>query len=109
MSCPFAGLATRYTVENARVSVRICGAVPYERDSDPDDLPLPTVCFSKAAWESCPHYIRLTARKEIARQLGMVVDDDAGAAEEEVSPAVFEAPDGTVQPERRHPATHEAG
>src|SRR5947209_6540440 len=107
MSCPFAGLATRYTVENARVSVRICGAVPYERDSDPDDLPLPTVCFSKGAWESCPHYIRLTGRKEVARQLGLTVDE--AAAVEAVSPAVFEAPDGTVQPERRHPTANGAG
>ncbi|HMA32858.1 MAG TPA: hypothetical protein VKY74_00150 [Chloroflexia bacterium] len=94
MSCPFAGLATRYTVNDERVSVRICGALPYERDSDPDDLPLPSVCFSNAAWQTCPHYLRLTQRKEIARQLGLVPAGtqellDADAAGEAALPAEF--------------------
>src|SRR5690242_10978476 len=71
MSCPFAGLATRYTMRDERVSVRICGAVPYERDSDPEDLPLPSVCFSHAAWESCAHYLRLTQCREVARRMGL--------------------------------------
>ena len=71
MSCPFAGLATRYTVKDERVSVRICVAVPYERDSDPEDLPLPSVCFSQGAWQSCAHYLRLTQRREVARRLGL--------------------------------------
>ena len=69
MSCPFAGLATRYTIHDERVSVRICSAVPYERDSDPEDLPLPSVCFSQVAWQSCPHYLRLTQRKEVALEI----------------------------------------
>jgi hypothetical protein len=75
MSCPFAGLATRYTLKDERVSVRICGAVPYERASDPEDLPLPSVCFSQAAWQSCPHYLRLIQRKEVAQRLGLVPAD----------------------------------
>ena len=80
MSCPFAGLATRYTLKDERVSVRICGAVPYERASDPDDLPLPSVCFSQAAWQSCPHYLRLIQRKEVAQRLGLVPPDGDTAA-----------------------------
>jgi len=66
-------LATRYTDKDEQVSVRICGAVPYERDADPDDLPLPSVCFSERAWQSCPHYLRLTQRAEIAAMLGLPV------------------------------------
>src|SRR3954452_290643 len=81
MSCPFAGLATRYTLKDERVSVRICGAVPYERASDPEDLPLPSVCFSQAAWQSCPHYLRLIQRKEVAQRLGLMpFDGDTEAA-----------------------------
>lgn len=116
MSCPFAGLATRYTVDDTRVSVRICSAVPYERDSDPDDLPLPTVCFSMAAWQSCAHYIRLTGRKEIAQRLGLVGAADPAAAGDgdgdgEVLPAVFDLDAGRVRSsERRHiPARNGAG
>jgi hypothetical protein len=75
MSCPFAGLATRYTLKDERVSVRICGAVPYERTSDPEDLPLPSVCFSQAAWQSCPHYLRLIQRKEVAERMGLLPAD----------------------------------
>lgn len=97
MSCPFAGLATRFTMNDERVSVRICGAVPYERDSDPDDLPLPSVCFSQAAWQSCPHYLRLTQRKEIARRLGLAPSDESAPtsperpADDEIP--VFEPPE----------------
>ncbi len=109
MSCPFAGLATRYTVDDARVSVRICSAVPYERDSDPDDLPLPTVCFSMAAWQSCAHYIRLTGRKEVAQQLGLVAADDAPAGAGDgvgaLLPAVFAVSDGARRPNRRRSPT----
>ena len=116
MSCPFAGLATRYTIDDTRVSVRICSAVPFERDSDPDDLPLPTVCFSMAAWQSCAHYIRLTGRKEVARRLGLVeaasaaADGDANDAGE-VLPAVFDLNADRVQSSerRRTPAHNGAG
>ena len=34
------------------MTVRICGAVPYERNEDPDDLPLPSVCFSESLYKS---------------------------------------------------------
>src|SRR5690242_21831350 len=81
MSCPFAGLATRYTLKDERVSVRICGAVPYERASDPEDLPLPSVCFSQAAWQSCPHYLRLTQRKEVAERLALLARAEADGVE----------------------------
>ncbi|MDQ2806161.1 MAG: hypothetical protein M3Z04_04465 [Chloroflexota bacterium] len=113
MSCPFAGLATRYTIDDTRVSVRICSAVPYERDSDPDDLPLPTVCFSMAAWQSCAHYIRLTGRKEIAQRLGLVEAEDPAADGDgagELLPAVFDVSAGRVRSERRRtPARNGAG
>lgn len=100
MSCPFAGLATRYTEHNERVSVRVCGAVPYERDADPDDLPLPSVCFSVAAWQSCPHYLRLIQRKEIAQKLGLLPPDapaEAAAADEYGADA-FEFREGDAGP-----------
>jgi len=89
MSCPFAGLATRYTLRDERVSVRICGAVPYERDSDPEDLPLPSVCFSHAAWESCAHYLRLTQRREVARRLGLPLRDGSVPDEEDLAAEVI--------------------
>jgi hypothetical protein len=101
MSCPFAGLATRYTEHDERVSVRVCGAVPYERDADPDDLPLPSVCFSMAAWQSCPHYLRLIQRKEIAQQLGLLPPDppaELGAGADEYGAAAFEFREGDVGP-----------
>src|SRR2546430_2123820 len=69
MSCPFVGLATRYTTAGERVTVRICGALPYERDDDPQELPPPTVCFSVADWQQCYHYITMSKRKEIAHRL----------------------------------------
>jgi len=96
MSCPFAGLATRYTEHNERVSVRVCGAVPYERDADPDDLPLPSVCFSVAAWQSCPHYLRLIQRKEIAQKLGLLPPDASAesAADDEYGADAFEFREG---------------
>ncbi len=115
MSCPFAGLATRYTIDDTRVSVRICSAVPYERDSDPDDLPLPTVCFSMAAWQSCAHYIRLTGRKEVAVRLGLVESDGPPAAGDgngagELRPAVFDLSAGRARPDRRRtPARNGTG
>jgi hypothetical protein len=68
-------------LKDERVSVRICGAVPYERASDPEDLPLPSVCFSQAAWQSCPHYLRLIQRKEVAQRLGLVPPDGDTAAD----------------------------
>jgi hypothetical protein len=71
MSCPFAGLATRYTANGERVTVRICVAVPYERNEDPDDLPLPSVCFSDSAYKQCYHYRTMIKRKEIAQRLGV--------------------------------------
>jgi hypothetical protein len=55
------------------VTVRICGAVPYERNEDPDDLPLPSVCFSESLYQECYHYRTMIKRKEIAAQLGLVV------------------------------------
>ncbi|HUS14535.1 MAG TPA: hypothetical protein VM536_05895 [Chloroflexia bacterium] len=109
MSCPFAGLATRYTVNDERVSVRICSAVPYERESDAEDLPLPSVCFSRTAWQSCPHYLRLTQRKEIAEKLGLVAVDpsialtNTGAADGAIP--IFEFVEGPERPDRRRPAT----
>src|SRR3954469_25727931 len=103
MSCPFAGLATRYTLKDERVSVRICAAVPYERASDPEDLPLPSVCFSQAAWQSCPHYLRLIQRKEVAQRLGLQPADegppDPDAPEAEIP--IFEAPDWPAPHERQ--------
>ena len=103
MSCPFAGLATRYTMRDERVSVRICGAVPYERDADPEDLPLPSVCFSHAAWESCAHYLRLTQRREVARRLGLPiragsVPDEEDLAAEVLTP-MFEFPELPPEPD----------
>jgi len=115
MSCPFAGLATRYTIDDTRVSVRICSAVPYERDSDPDDLPLPTVCFSMAAWQSCAHYIRLTGRKEIAQRLGLVEDAGsaavgAGNGADSLLSAVSDVIGGRARPDRRRtPARNGTG
>jgi hypothetical protein len=104
MSCPFAGLATRYTEHNERVSVRVCAAVPYERDADPDDLPLPSVCFSTAAWQSCPHYLRLIQRKEIAQQLGLLPPDpvaESAAGPGEYGADAFEFRESDEGPERR--------
>ena len=66
MSCPFVGLATRYTAGGDRLTVRICAAVPYERGDDIGDLPLPSVCFSSTAYQHCYHYRTLIKRKEIA-------------------------------------------
>jgi len=106
MSCPFAGLATRYTIDDTRVSVRICSAVPYERDSDPDDLPLPTVCFSMAAWQSCAHYIRLTGRKEIAQRLGLAeADSPAATGADSLLSAVSDVSGGRARPDRRRTPT----
>ncbi len=96
MGCPFVGIATRYTVSDELVSVRICSAVPYERDSDPEDLPLPSVCFSRQAWQSCPHYLRLTQRREIARMLGL-----PGAPDEVPGDAGSEGGEGLPAFERR--------
>ncbi len=67
MSCPFVGIATRTTVESVQVSIRICGAVPYERDNDPDDLPAPTVCFSEREFEGCYHYQTMMKRRAFSR------------------------------------------
>ena len=73
MGCPFAGRATRYAASGERMTVRICAAVPYERNEDPEDLPLPSVCFSDNLYEGCYHYRTMLRRKEIAARLGLVV------------------------------------
>jgi hypothetical protein len=73
MGCPFAGRATRYAASGERLTVRICSAVPYERTEDPEDLPLPSVCFSEAAYKECYHYQTILRRKEIAARLGLIV------------------------------------
>ncbi len=67
MGCPFVGVATRTTVHGERVSVRICGAIPYERDDDPDDLAPPSVCFSASDWQGCYHYQTMMKRKAFSR------------------------------------------
>jgi hypothetical protein len=72
MSCPFAGRATRHTARGERVTVRVCAAVVYERDQDPSDLPLPSVCFSDAAFQQCYHFRTMIQRKEIAQRLGLI-------------------------------------
>src|SRR5438067_1600933 len=71
MGCPFAGRATRVTANGERVTVRVCAAMVYERDEDPNDLPLPAVCFSETAWRDCHHYRRVIQRKEIAAWVGL--------------------------------------
>jgi hypothetical protein len=73
MGCPFAGRATRHAASGERVTVRICSAVPYERDDDPPDLPLPSVCFSEGLFHDCYHYRTMLKRKEISARLGLVV------------------------------------
>jgi len=55
------------------MTVRICAAVPYERNEDPDDLPLPSVCFSESSYHECYHYRTMLKRKEIAARLGLVI------------------------------------
>lgn len=72
MSCPFAGRATRHSGRGERVTVRVCAAVVYERDQDPSDLPLPSVCFSDAAFKQCYHFRTMIQRKEIAMRLGLI-------------------------------------
>jgi hypothetical protein len=94
MGCPFAGRATRYGATGGRLSVRICGAVPYERSEDPDDLPLPSVCFSESLYQECYHYRTMIKRKEIAARLGLVVPLA-------VAPAMAELPVDSVGVERR--------
>ena len=74
--------------------------MPYERDADPDDLPLPSVCFSVAAWQSCPHYLRLIQRKEIAQKLGLLPPDAPAesAAADEYGADAFEFREGDAGP-----------
>ncbi len=76
MGCPFVGVATRTTVQGERVSIRICGALPYERDEDPEDLAPPSVCFSDSEWLGCYHYQIMMKRKAFSRP--PMVDAEGG-------------------------------
>ncbi len=64
MSCPFVAKAIMTDKAGLQQVVRLCMAIPRERDNDPDDMPPPSVCFSEKDFLDCYHYKVMIQRGE---------------------------------------------
>lgn len=101
MSCPFVAKAVVKGKDESTTTIRLCMAMPRERDNDPEDLPPPSVCFSESDFLDCFHYKVMQIRGEPG------VEQSEELLPVESPPlAKSEAPDpGSPDfKERRHPA-----
>lgn len=64
MSCPYVAKAIKIGTKNSRTEVRLCMAIPRERDNDPEEMPPAFVCFSEADFLDCYHYKVMRLRGE---------------------------------------------
>jgi hypothetical protein len=64
MSCPFIAKAVVTGKDTQTTVVRLCMAIPRERENDPGDMPPPSVCSSDHAYTDCYHYKVMQLRGE---------------------------------------------
>jgi hypothetical protein len=88
MSCPFVAKAIIKKPDNAEQVIRLCMAIPRERETDPLEMPQPSVCFSTAGYEGCFHFLVMCRRGEPGvEQPEEVLPEESAAVDHPATPA----------------------